>query len=139
MLAAGAHLEILLQFGLGDDLPARRALGPQTLGDIALDFRPDLESRFLENSHGFFLSAGDRDDNHRGSPGLAQDPRAGVSRRTRGEDVIDQNQVPSGHIRASPQGESPFQILEPLIAMKMGLGQSVTCPLQTIIHRQTET
>ena len=108
MLTAGAHLEILLQFGLGDDLPARRALGPETLGDTALDFRPDLEGRFLENSHRFFLSAGDRDDNHRGSPRLAQDPRAGVSRRTRGQDIVDQNQVPSGRIRTTPQGESAF-------------------------------
>ena len=79
MLALGADLQILRKLIAGDDLPAGRALDPQSLGYIAFCLASDFEGRLLKNSHGDLLAARDRNDNHDGNPSLTEDAGTSIS------------------------------------------------------------
>jgi hypothetical protein len=138
VVALRADLQVLLELGFGHNFPATRTLGPQSFRNIALASHANLERRLLENSHGSFLSARDRDDNHGGGPGFPQDPGAGIGRRARGQDIIDEGNSQPFHGRTAAQGKSALQILEPFFAVKIRLGERVARPAEAITDRQAQ-
>jgi hypothetical protein len=138
VVALRADLQVLFELGFGHHFPATRTLGPQSFRNIALASHANLERRLLENSHGSFLSARDRDDNHGGGPGFSQDAGAGIGRRARGQDIIDEGNGQPFHGRTAAQGKSALQIVEPFFAVKIRLGERVARPAEAITDRQAQ-
>jgi hypothetical protein len=139
VIALRADLEVLLELRFGHHLPATRTLGPQSFRNIALASHANLERRLLENSHGYFLSARNRDDNHGGGPRFPQDPGTGIGGRTRGQDIIDEGNGQPFYLRTTAQGKSALQIPKPFFPVKIRLRERVARPPEAITDRQTKS